>query len=172
MFGQESENAVFARRQTDRLTVDRDRFRRVIDHKSTGAIYTALLLHHHAAKCCIAPQLGADACHQLRRVERLGYIVIRTDRQAVNFVDILALGGKHDNRDVLRFTQHLGRPHAVHARHHDIHDDQMDGLLCADVQRLQTIMCFDRLVTGGAQVNANRPRNCGIVVCYRKYKCR
>ena len=47
-----------------------------------------------------AAQVGLYPGHQLRHRKRLGYIVVRTGRQAFDFVFFFAFGGQHDNRNV------------------------------------------------------------------------
>jgi hypothetical protein len=47
-----------------------------------------------------AAQDGADPQHQLPHAERLGQVVVRADLEADHPVDLLALGGQHEHRDL------------------------------------------------------------------------
>jgi hypothetical protein len=47
-----------------------------------------------------APQDGLDAGLDLQNIERLGHIVVRAVFQPENLIDVLALGGEHDDGHV------------------------------------------------------------------------
>ena len=61
-------------------------------------------------------QPGTDACHQLRRLERLGDVVVGTGFQAAHHVGGVGLGGEHDDRDVVLGADELADLDAVEAR--------------------------------------------------------
>ncbi len=74
-------------------------------------------------------QHGMDARHQFARVERFGQVIVGTHFQADDAVDVVALGGQHDDRDrVLRPAQAPAHRQTVFARHHQVEHDQVEAL--------------------------------------------
>ncbi|MCY1425182.1 hypothetical protein D9M71_409650 [compost metagenome] len=84
-----------------------------------------------AARCAgyrsgLAAQYRLDASHQLIGVERLGQVIIGPEFQALDAAQLVALGGEHDDRDlvVCRAQPATGRK-AVFARQHQVENHQM-----------------------------------------------
>ena len=76
-----------------------------------------------------AAQHGVDAGQQLARVEGLGQVVVGADLEADDAVDVLALGGEHDDRRaVVGGAQAPADRQAVLAGQHQVEHDQVDGL--------------------------------------------
>jgi hypothetical protein len=66
------------------------------------------------------------AGQQLARVERLAQVVVGADFQADDAVDVLALGGEHDDRGaVVGGAQAAADGQAVLAGHHQVEHDQV-----------------------------------------------
>src|SRR5262249_23379961 len=71
-------------------------------------------------------------------IERLGQVVVGADLEADDAVDVLNLGGQHDDRrHVVGGAQTTADRQAVFARQHEVEHDQVDRLAGEDaVQRL------------------------------------
>lgn len=72
-----------------------------------------------------------DAHHKLARLERFGHVVIGADSETEHLIELLALGGKKDNRrvghtGVLQSTQPTAHLKAIHAGHHDVEHRQVE----------------------------------------------
>ena len=98
---------------------------------------------------------GVDPGGQLRRGEGLGDIVVRAGHQAGHLVDLLALGGEHDDA-------HLGAGgadaptdlKAVDIRQHDVQQGKTDIRVCLDLlQCLRTGSGLNRLVPAAAEID-------------------
>jgi len=79
--------------------------------------------HHPAA------QHGVDARHQFARIERLGQVVVGAQFQTDDAVDLVALGGQHDDGEIPAFlvlrAQAAANRQAVLARHHQVEHDEV-----------------------------------------------
>lgn len=98
-----------------------------------------------------ALQQLVDPYDEMRQRERFCDVGIRTAHQPVEHVVHGRLGREHDHRDVAGFEIALHRPakiHAVHDRHEDIRQDQIDVVAFQDLERLLALGCHDRLVVG------------------------
>ncbi len=72
-----------------------------------------------------AAQDGADAGHQLARIEGLGKIVVSADFQAQYAIDSFSAGGEQENRYRRLVAQRLEQLESGAARQHDIENDQL-----------------------------------------------
>src|SRR5581483_10819548 len=72
----------------------------------------------------ITPQDGADAGHQLARVEGLGKIIVGAEFQADDAVDILAARREHDHGHFAFAAQLTEYLEAIHAGEHDVEHHQ------------------------------------------------
>src|SRR5882724_2860099 len=72
-----------------------------------------------------AAQDGADAGHQLARVEWLWQIVVRAHLEAHDAVDVLALGGQHQDRHARAGAQAAADRKPVLTRQHDVEHDEI-----------------------------------------------
>src|SRR5262249_9710956 len=82
---------------------------------------------------------------ELLGVDRLGHIIPCPRLDALLTIALHRLGGDRDDRDVLesRIPPDLPRGlHAVHLRHHDVHQDHVD--VGAGLQRLDGILAVLR----------------------------
>ncbi len=74
-------------------------------------------------------QHRTDAREQLARVERLGQVVVGALLQALDAAGLVALGGEHDDRDlIVRLTQPAAGGQPVLARHHQVQHHQLKQL--------------------------------------------
>ena len=67
-----------------------------------------------------------DACHNFKRIERLGHIVVRTLNQALNLIQIVGFGRKHQYRNLTVLSDFSDDCKAIHLRHHDVKNHQAD----------------------------------------------
>ena len=93
-----------------------------------------------------AAQHGFDARHHFLGVERLYYIVVRTQLQAEHLVEGLAFSREHDNGCVVRRADAAAHLPAVHSGHHDIKKNQCNILFfIKKIHGFLTISCFQNL---------------------------
>ena len=77
----------------------------------------------------LAAQHGVDAGEQFARVERLGQVVVGAHFEADDAVDLVALGGQHDDRrHVAGAAQAAADRQAVLAGQHQVEHDQVEML--------------------------------------------
>ena len=140
---QESENLKFDRRQLCRLFVHRDFHGILVQLQSADDINVALFLLflclQHIQILSVPSQLGINSCKQLHRSKWFRYIVIGTDIQSHDLVDLLRLRGKDNHRKVVFFSQLDSHGNAIHSRHHHIHDSQMYFFLIQNLKALDSI---------------------------------
>ena len=73
-----------------------------------------------------AAQHGVDARHQFAGTEGFGQVVVGAHFQTDDAVDLVALGGEHDDGDlVLLATQPPADRQAILAGHHQVEHDQI-----------------------------------------------
>ncbi|MNC75155.1 hypothetical protein D3C75_1266410 [compost metagenome] len=65
-------------------------------------------------------KLRLDACDQLKRVERFGYVVVGADTEACYFINILTFSREHDDGNRIRFSYFHTSLQSVHLGHHQI----------------------------------------------------
>jgi Ca2+-binding EF-hand superfamily protein len=74
----------------------------------------------------LAAQHGVDARHELSRIERLREVVVGANLEAHDAVDVIALRGEHDDRDVVgALAQAPADGEAVFARQHEVEHHQV-----------------------------------------------
>ena len=77
----------------------------------------------------LAPKHRVDPGQQLARIERLGNVVVGAHFETDDAVDVIALGGEHDDRRGVAGTPQAAHDRqAVLARQHQIQNDQVEGL--------------------------------------------
>ena len=72
-----------------------------------------------------AAQHRADPGHQLPRREGLGHIVVCTQFETDDFVDLAVFGGEHDHRDVRLLSQGAAHLGTGQARQHQVEKDEI-----------------------------------------------
>ena len=81
----------------------------------------------------LAPHHRLDARDQLTRVEGLGHVVVRTHLQADDAIDVIALGGEHDDgQGVVRRAQAPADGQTILAGQHQVqhHEIEMLAVQC------------------------------------------
>ena len=160
------QDAVLGRCERDRLAVHLDALALVVQHDAADGQHLgpADLLGLQRAQHGIAPELGFDARHDLHRVKWFCDVVVRTDGQPQHLVGVLALGREQDDRDVGLLPQ-LGRGQdAVHARHHDIHERQVHGMVLQKLQRLLARIGWQHLIPLGGKIDFKRRDDIAVIV--------
>ena len=94
-----------------------------------------------------AAQLGAHAAAELAQAELvLGDVVVGADLEAEHLVELVGLGGEHDDRhDALR-ADAAADLHAVDVRQHDVEDDEVEVLAREGLEGLVAVARRDDLV--------------------------
>ena len=75
------------------------------------------------------PQNRPDPRHQFARVERLGQIIVGAQFEAHDAVHVLAPRGQHEHGNAALLPHALQDLETVHARQHDVEDDQVEAAL-------------------------------------------
>ena len=99
-----------------------------------------------------APQRGLHARAELAHRERLGDVVVGPELEPEHLVDLLRLGGEHDDRDgrALR-AQALADLEPVHARQHQVEHHEVELLLVEARERLAAVGGLHDLVAVALQ---------------------
>jgi len=71
-----------------------------------------------------AAEDGANSCHQLTRIKRLGQVVVGANFKAKNAIDGFASGGEQEYRNRRLTANRLQQLESRAARQHDIEDNQ------------------------------------------------
>ena len=115
-----------------------------------------------------------DAAAELAHRERLGDVVVGAELEAEDLVDLLRLGGQHDDRHRAARPQAPADLEAVDARHHHVEDDEVEGVLGEALERLLAVDGRDDLVAvlpqrdrRGASGSTARRRRAGCVAVGR-----
>ena len=93
---------------------------------------------------------------------------VADEAQPPDLVDIVLLGGNHDDRDVLLLPHLPADLEAVHARKHQIQDHQLKILLQRALQSYFPVGSYLHLKTGKLQIILFQIRN-GFFVFYNQY---
>ena len=72
-----------------------------------------------------APEDRTDACHELSCAERLDHIVVSTELQSHDPIDLLATGGEHDDGHVGSLSDLAAEVPAVPVREHHVEQDDV-----------------------------------------------
>ena len=75
----------------------------------------------------VAAKDGANSRDQFAAAERLRHIVVGAEFQSDDAIDLVALGGDHDDRDVGFGAQRAAQRQPVFARQHEIEQDEVDA---------------------------------------------
>ena len=84
-----------------------------------------------------AAQDRADAGHQFARGERLGHVVVGTEFEPDDLVDLAVARGDDDDRDVRALTQRAAHLGAGQARQHQVEQHQVGAVAIEDGQRVE-----------------------------------
>ena len=143
---QGAQQAVFHRRQVQALAVPGGACRRFVDvQPAVGACSGVRAV---TAQHCHHPR------HHLARTERLADVVVGTDVQAQQAVDLFHPRGDHDHRYVAAGAQFAAQVHAIALRQHQVQQHQV-GLVAREcVDHLAAIVHPFAGHAGGGQVVA------------------
>ena len=131
-----------------------------------GAAHGQLVLGIDVA----AAQQGTHAQQHLGHVYRFDHVIVGTGVESGLFVLNGILRGDHQHRDIVsRAAQLAGQLVAVHIRHHDIGDQQMDGLLQKHIQRLLAVFGLQHTVACLRQMQ--RHQLAKVLVVVRDQNC-
>jgi hypothetical protein len=125
-------------------------------HAVRGAVQAQPAHRHRAVGVVVAraAQHGLDARQQLARRERLDHVVVGTQLQSEDPVDLAVACGEHDDRYVageVVAAPAAGQVQAAHARQHPVEQDQVRHALGDRRGRLAAVAGVDRLVVALAQ---------------------
>ena len=98
-----------------------------------------------------AAQRGPDPAAELAHAERLGDVVVGAELEAEDLVDLLGLGGEHDDRHGAARAQAPADLEAVELGHHHVEHDEVEGLLAEARERLAAVGRLHDLVAVLAQ---------------------
>lgn len=76
-----------------------------------------------------SPEDGADARDKLTRRAGLGDIIVGAEVKAGNPVDVVPFRREHQDGNIAKAADTLQRIDAVHSRHHDVENDDVDRLV-------------------------------------------
>ena len=111
-----------------------------------------------------AAQHGFDARHHFLGVERLYYIVVRTQLQAEHLVEGLAFSREHDNGCVVRRADAAAHLPAVHFGHHHVQQHHVGLFLFKRGHGGLAIVGDHRLIALFGQVQAQQLTDIFVVV--------
>jgi len=83
-----------------------------------------------------APQDGAHARHQFTWVEGLAEVIVGAELQADDAVHVVAAGGEHQDRSLVRGAEFAQDVEAADVRQHDVQDQDFE---IADLERGQSV---------------------------------
>ena len=127
-----------------------------------------IFLYIAVHQALVAVQVRLHPGHQLAGAEGLRHVIVRSKAQPPDLVDIVLLGGNHDDRDVLLLPHLPADLEAVHARKHQIQDHQLKILLQRALQSYFPVGSYLHLKTGKLQIILFQIRN-GFFVFYNQY---
>ena len=162
MAHEQEPDIVFNRGEVYRFAVHSDGLGLIVQDNPTDHQLAGLLLQ--AAQCGIPAQLGADPGKDLDGVEGLGDVVVRPHIEPQHLVGILALGSQQDDGYVAFLPQLGGGGDAVHLRHHDIHEDEMELVLVGDLQSLTPRICLKECVAFRGEIDFQSGDNVPLIV--------
>jgi hypothetical protein len=86
-----------------------------------------------------AAQRGAHAAPKLADGEGLRNVVVRSELEAYDLVELVVAGGQHDDRHGAPRTQPATDLEAVELGQHDVEDDEVDVVLIETGKRLLAV---------------------------------
>src|SRR5436190_1429839 len=92
------------------------------------------------------PQQRLDAGDQLTWAERLGEVVICSNSQAEDFVDLFSPRGEHDHIGIRKLPELAADLYTVHDRQHDVKHDEIWLTSARQIKRSAPIGCCQYLV--------------------------
>ena len=163
---QQVENIEFNGSQLDLLVVDRHLVIVLVDHQPLNRNLVLRGLYHAALgiQLGVAAQLGFHAGRQLQRVKRLHHIVVRSCSKSQNLIQIRRFRAQHDDGDIVGLPDLTAHLKAVHARHHNVQQHQMDIFFFQNFQALSGVLRLKHPVTVADQINLHQLGNLLLIV--------
>ena len=93
-----------------------------------------------ADQALVAGQVGFHPGHQLAGGKRFGNIVIRSQPQAADLVDIILFGGHHEDRRIFHLTDPLADLKSVSARKHQVQNVHVEILRQGAFQSFRSVI--------------------------------
>ena len=106
----------------------------------------------------VAAQLGVDAGDELQRTERLGHVIVGTEVQSGDLVDLVVARRQHDDRPAVGFADLAAQMEAVHVGQHDVQHGQVDGDVAVGdrFERTRRIIADPGLIALGLKVDGDQ----------------
>ena len=92
------------------------------------------------------------------------FIIIRAYSQSPNLIGVLTFCSQKDYRNIADFSDFHHRLNAIHFRHHDIHEHQVNVLLPDTGERLLSVKSLINPVSVAGQINFERGYNVFFVI--------
>ena len=130
-----NQQIVFAGAQRHRNTViAKQRAGAGVQTPAVEMVTLGFLLRVFLRHCILAAaQDGFDPSDQLAAAEGLREVIVGSHFQADDTVDLLALRGQHDDRDVRLGAKCPAKRKPVLARQHEIEEDEIDAAISQDL---------------------------------------
>lgn len=126
ILGKEQEEFKFLIRQGHFLPLDKDAVAAFVDFQIPIAQDVAM--GFTGCELFVPGQVAFDAGDEFIGTERLDDIVIGTEAEAADFIDIFLPGRYDEDRDILRLTDGTANLEAIPTRQHDIQQDKVESL--------------------------------------------
>ena len=109
-------------------------------------------------------QPGLDSSEEKVQVERLGYVIVRSEFEALEHGLALAPCGKHDHRQLGLAANDLPAcGHAVQTGQHQIHENEVDIFGEGALEATTPVLFLQHAVAGAAQVISKQVGDGGVV---------
>ena len=105
-----------------------------------------------------------DALNHEALGERFGDVVVGAHLEAEQLVDLLVLGGEEDHRHVRLLAYAAKKLHPVHARHLDVEDAEIGGVLGQGFERRGAVIVGADLVSFRLERHAQRGEDVALVI--------
>ena len=96
--------------------------------------------------------------------KRLGDVVVRAQLERQNLVDLLILGGQHDDRHAARLADLAAGLDAVEHGQHDVHDDEVGPLARGQRDRAASVAGRRNRIAASFEVEAQRLQDRRLIV--------
>src|SRR5205085_7422488 len=161
---QRFEDQELGHRQLDGFAVPGTLMARRIERHRTAYDDRLALAVLALARQFAAPEQGADALDQEPLRERLADIIVGPHPQAEQFIDLVILRGQENDREVAVPPQLAQKLHAVHPRHLDVEDGDIDRLRRHALQRLGPVAEAAHRETLGLERHRHRGQDVPVVI--------
>ena len=125
---EEGEKVKFLSRKVLFCPVDKDAAGGLVDLESADLDHVVGLLSC-SDQALVTGHMRLDAGHEFAGAEGLRHIVVGTESESPDLVDVIFFGGHHENRDVLFFTNLAADVKPVDPGKHEVQYDQVKILV-------------------------------------------